>query len=542
MDPLSQIPRRRSGIQKPGTDRGRDRVLQLWVEHGARISARAAVLISRCINARTAALGAQSMVAMEGVLPSSSGRKRASSFGAFVISPRAISQRRRMREMRKKMTNELLRKEGEVKRKELEEKRRLQERKLEEHRLQKVKMEQKQHAEKQKLELKERERKAVEEKRRREEAKLVEEKAREEQTRKEEELARKAELTKKLEQAAMEKVQKRNPDGLKAPIIASGKVEDGGPTDKIKEVEGTPEDILRIIREWNKLCDDAEPFRRDPSMKRPRIEVKKQVNLMVNQIAASKKHVSLKVTNLCQVLQNAVRGGGSGGEAFAMREIAQRLVSESDGSVALNRTAAFAVGAVIVGVTTGAEKSLKMRNAFLGAFYKHCIYTMPAYVMRGKGEASQQYRERLGYKDGETPDSYMERSCGCVSLFAAVLQTVEILGPGQVKSTVANPFPLDIGWTWLARLANRDQRAVTPAIAFAFLEVAGYRLAKKYRRQFAKLMAVVQKAVVLQAVKSAPKGATSRLDTLIEEFVASGCDFPEPPKGSILPDKDMEFL
>ncbi|CDF34371.1 unnamed protein product [Chondrus crispus] len=170
------------------------------------------------------------------------------------------------------------------------------------------------------------------------------------------------------------------------------------------------------------------------------------------------------------------------------------------------------------------------------------MYTTPAYSRRPKSESTEDYRRRIGYKHAESAESYLERSCGCVSLFAAVLQTEKIYGPAQRIPGVSNPFSLDIGWTWLARIANKEQHAITPAITIAFLEVAGYYMSQRYRKQFAKLIAMVQRAVVLKAAKSAPPGPSSRLDTLLEDFIRAGCTFPKPPHGRELPAKDLEFL
>lgn len=554
----------------------KDKNLQLWIEHGARISARSAVLISRTIAAHTAAMSAQSVASIESFLPPTTTHTK--TYSTVSVSPSVLSNRRQVRELRRRFAAELESRENSEKRaRELKEAqiRELHEQNERERILRTRAAEQR--------EADARASRPAEKKR------ITEREGSENTSRvgvdsvvmqagtKENYLEGRYnsntsdaitinpvlnESTTHVSsdgnsisvttQKRVEKIQtqvqkdtpmvKRDPDALQQPIFATGKDAKGEVSDKILGSPEAPEDISRVVRVWNTLCNEAEPFRRDPSMKKPRLEVKKQINLMVNQIAASVKQVTVKITNLCQILRSALTGGGPGGEAFAMKEIAQRLVSEADGSVALSRTAAFAVGSVIVGVTAGARDPSLMRDAFLGAFYKHCIYTMPAYGARNKNEPAAEYKLRIGYKDSETPESYMERSCGCVGLFAAVLQTEQVLGQVQSQAAMSNPFSLDLGWTWLARIANREQRAITPAITYAFLETAGYRMSKRYRRQFAKLMAVVQQVVVMKAARTAPRGSISRMDTLLDEFVASGCIFEKPPEGSVLPARDMEFL
>jgi len=189
---------------------------------------------------------------------------------------------------------------------------------------------------------------------------------------------------------------------------------------------------------------------------------------------------------------------------------------------------------VIVGVAANAENVLKMRQVFLGAFYEHCIYTMPTYGRKRAGESQEEFRKRIGYREGEKSEGYMERACGCVSLFAAVIQT----GPTYGN----NAFSLDDGWKWLARIVNGKQSSITPAIVYAMLETAGYSMSNRYRRQFAKLMAMIQKVVVLGAVKSAPNGPTNRLDAFIEEYVSNGCSISKQPEGRNLPATDAQFV
>eukprot|EP00177_Eucheuma_denticulatum_P003013 GFKZ01005417.1.p1 GENE.GFKZ01005417.1~~GFKZ01005417.1.p1 ORF type:complete len:575 (+),score=86.68 GFKZ01005417.1:334-2058(+) len=563
-----------STIRKPiGHSQNRDRIIQLWVEHGSRISARSAILISQTNNAHSEAVSARSLASIEQFMPQPA--KKSSPFGKVAASPSFLARRRQIREQRSRYVLELERREHEQERaRELK----LAQLKEERDREQRAKNLQLQAEERQRAEARAQQIRAAEAQKELERAAREEEETetrkrlasnpangqnvRAKSTRPDAPVVARNEAPGRNEQDSIgtatkfnlknaeiddgkaelgaveqKSAPRRDPNVLMRPIIAKG-----NSGDKILECEGAPPDVSHIIQEWNNLCDQAEPFRREPSMKKPRLEVKKQVNLMVNQIAASVKQVSVKVENLCQVLRNASSGGGPSGEAFAMKEIAQRLVSESDGSVALNRTAAFAVGAVIVGVAAGCREPSRMRNTFLGAFYRHCIYTIPAYAIRDKGESAEDFRYRIGYKDGETPEGYMERSCGCVSLFAAVLHTDKVIGVIRGGSKAENPFSLDVGWTWLARITNRGQRAITPAITFAFLEIAGHAMSKKYKKQFAKLMASVQKIVVLKAVRQAPKGAISRMDTLLDDFLTAGCVFPKPPKGSVLPKKDMEFL
>lgn len=346
------------------------------------------------------------------------------------------------------------------------------------------------------------------------------------------------------------------PGRVEAPIQAKLDFAKNGDVQSIEPVKPKPETaaiggkeenppllhVQTALKTWKDVSAEANAFRQNPSMKKVRLTIKKQVNLAVNQIAASVKQVSGKVRDLCRVLRDTKRMGGSAGEAFAMKEVAERLVNESDGTVALSKTTAFAVAAVIVGVAATAEQVEKMRDVIFAAFFNHCMYTMPRYTRRKRSETIDDYRSRIGYKDGEEAESYLERMCGCVNLFGAVVQCEQVYTGSSSAREVRNPFSLDYGWSWLARVVNIEQHSITPAIVYAFLETAGYPMAKRYRRQFAKLMAIIQKTVVLKAHSAAPKGPTSRLDIFIDEYVSAGCVIRNAPEGRILPVTDAEFM
>ncbi|CAN8066625.1 unnamed protein product [Agarophyton chilense] len=296
------------------------------------------------------------------------------------------------------------------------------------------------------------------------------------------------------------------------------------------------EDGLRI---WGEVSAEAEQFKNNPSLKRTRLTFKKQVNLAVNQIAASIKQVWRKVVDLSKIVAELKANYSTVGESFAMKMIAERLISESDGSAALSKTTAFAVASAIVGLTASVENVSKFRYIFLGAFHDHCIYTIPRYEKRRQGESIDHYKSRIGYKEDEDSESYLERMCGCINLFAAVVQTEDVY-TAQRASGVRNPFPLSWVWCILARLCNKEQRSITPSIVYAFLEIAGFRLSQEYGSQFKKLMYSISEAVVKRAIKSAPRGPTTRLEIFVEDFQRGGFVVRTPPEGRRLPRSDAE--
>ena len=303
-----------------------------------------------------------------------------------------------------------------------------------------------------------------------------------------------------------------------------------------------PPDVAKIRQQWEECGKIAEEFRKNAAMKKARLGLRKRINLAVNKSAGSVKQVKLSVGELSAILSDASALSGRSAEMFAMREIAERLVGEGGTTIALSRDSAFAISAVIVGIVAVAKDRDSMRNVIMGAFYNKCVYAAPAYIKRQPREDDEQFRERLGYLKGENGEGYMERMCGFICLLAAVFQTDFAITPGAFGTEVANPFSLDDAWRWLARIVNAKQRKITPALTFAFLEVAAYSMAQRYRKQFAKLLAMVQRAVVHGAVKGTPPGPRSRLESFIDEYIAAGCRIVNPPEGKKLPLSDANNM
>jgi GLE1-like protein len=303
-----------------------------------------------------------------------------------------------------------------------------------------------------------------------------------------------------------------------------------------------PPHVAEVARVWAQVSSEADAFRNDAAMKRPRLLLKKRVNLAANQIAASVKSVCTKIGDMVGTLGEASRSGIPAAMSFTMREIAERLVAEGAGSVALSRAAAFAVGAVVVGVVAQSPDPPTMRNVVLGAFYAKCAYIIPTYVRRHKGETDVSFRSRLNYLADESAEAYVERMCGYVSLYAAVVQTVVVLGPRGGVSGLKNPFAITDAWSWLARVINSPQRSITPDIVIAFLEIAGYEISRQYGSMFRKLVASLSEVCVHHAAQTARPGAKSRIAGFVDDYVKSGYRIEVVPTGKVLPASDAENI
>jgi hypothetical protein len=477
--------------------------LALWVEHSARHAARAAALHASVAVARAAAL--ERLAALPPLPPLGGGGGGSSGrLGTFEVGgtvgvgvPRERAMLRAMRKRRREaiMREEMARREAAVARA------------REDERVQREEEEQVRAREEAQV-WAEAQRSAAEE----EAARRVEEA---ERRRRDEEASAAEAERRRIEEEALKQTREKESAAKAVKVVAT--------------VEPLPPHVV----EAGAICAQ------DPAMKKPRLLLKKRVNRAVNQIAVSVKAVCASVGSLVGAMGEAAGSGIPTALSYTMKEIAERLVAEGHLSVAVSAPAAFAVGAVIVGVVAHAADPARMRLVVLAAYFDKCAYIIPTYVQRSPGEATESFRARLGYKPDEKPDAYVERMCGYVSSYAAVVQTVEVYGPGG-RTTMQNPFPREDAWGWLARIVNGPQRGVTPDIVCAFLDIAGFELARMYGAHFRALLASVRDVCVNHAAKNSRPGARSRIVGYVEDYERSGGRILEAPSGKVLPVRDSE--
>lgn len=298
------------------------------------------------------------------------------------------------------------------------------------------------------------------------------------------------------------------------------------------------EEIWRILDVYEKFRETADVFRKDSSMKQPRLALKKTINKAVNQISCTIAQVQWVIRQLCTVFQNVGSLGMANAYPFAVHEIASRLVTEADSTVSSNMDFAFGVGAIIVGITANAPNIQEMHDVVLGTFYQHCVFTRPHFPTRNKGEDAKKFRLRMGYREDETEEEFSQRVRGCMNLFGAIYQT-ELSSLKMQFSVRDNPYSLCCAWTWLARVVNRRQRTLAPEVVYAFLETAGYRMSEVYKTQFAKLVKVMQKVVLVHCSPYASRLSLTNLEIWIDDFERNGHRVVEPPPGRNLPMRDV---
>lgn len=297
-----------------------------------------------------------------------------------------------------------------------------------------------------------------------------------------------------------------------------------------------PADVQQVLDHYTQICNLADKFQQDPASQSLRFQLRKRINLAVNQIGLSLPSVLHKSSVLAALLheslttETAIESSESVSllDAWLQLQVVRRIVREGAEQVVVSLPSSFALGAVLVLLT---QQHPRLKPVVLGTFYQLCPYTIPHWYRRRPGESLEAYLVRLGYsKPNESFESYCERMGGYLSLFAAMLQTA-------LPNMHPNPYGTGMLWTWSARVVNAKPRRMTCLLLGNVFEVAGYALSQQYGNQFRKLLRLVEAEVLPRLPKDAPPGPTARLKHWIEEALRSG---PQPCPGHILPMRDSQ--
>eukprot|EP00124_Ichthyophonus_hoferi_P001569 Ihof_evm8s85 gene=Ihof_evmTU8s85 len=219
-----------------------------------------------------------------------------------------------------------------------------------------------------------------------------------------------------------------------------------------------------LMKEREALQALAATIDSDPAKKKLRWNAKKAITSALNKIARKWTSVQLVQQDLVKAI-NATKHDEAL-YAAARLHAAEKFVLRGETGVHVNKDEAYAVAAVFVKLCNSLPD---LMSVILGEFAHRCPYLVPIYKPRPTNMHDNDYRLSIGYKkrgegdELETDEQYEERMRGFVRVFAAMVQTV--LPNGE-----PNPFGLEHGWTWTARVVNLKPRHITADILLGFLE------------------------------------------------------------------------
>ncbi|KAL7166322.1 hypothetical protein ACSBR2_037071 [Camellia fascicularis] len=240
----------------------------------------------------------------------------------------------------------------------------------------------------------------------------------------------------------------------------------------------------------------------------------------IQQIVFFKQSIKAKADELIYILNKSLRPRSIVNLLFAKQILAlcEKRLSFYDGFAPM-------YAQVIVLVTSKLPHSM---DFFIAELNRLCIYTVPKHrnYLEFAFESKEAFYRTVGYKeqDGkiESDVSYLERLANYMRLYGALVQT-------EVKGA-ENWHGIMHGWAWLVRFLMGLPANVYTAVALeAFLSMAGYKLHKKYKIHFIRMMSIVSEQFLEELKREGDQKAVAVL-ARIQKYI-EGREFLQEPEG-----------
>ena len=253
---------------------------------------------------------------------------------------------------------------------------------------------------------------------------------------------------------------------------------------------------------------------------------------------------------------------GPEGERAVCATIATQVIDTCATMVDKQPGMAYALSGFVLHV---GERCPVLWECLLARLQASCCYCVP-YYPENPGNTDE-FKKRLGYKQGETKKDFYARMAGYVTLYAALLQQSSIAQfppqsagnalfdrtrpdakmqtrPVQGGFAPKGVSPMARAWAWLARLLNHPPGNITATILLAFLKPCAHALHAAYPTQFPKLLAFLEKdykarihvKVSGQGSPAEESAALVNLDSWLKDtnkLLAKGGRFPEPKEADM---------
>ena len=274
--------------------------------------------------------------------------------------------------------------------------------------------------------------------------------------------------------------------------------------------------------------------------KKERRQINAQITVHVQQIAATKRQIEQKATDIAQFLH---RIPNDPQRTFAIVSLSKRILTQCDSQVSKLNRFAFALAEVAVRVAVFEPNFGVILIALL---HESCVLSVPKYYpfVEGRYASDEEYFKLMGYvaaeeqgdaPDGtvklETTDTMTQRMRGFMLFYAAYMQVDQ----------ARHPHGLPAAWAWVSRLVNKVPPNRFSATALeSYLKHAGYAMHAAYRGQFGKVLDVIHREFLpaLEAKDDADcRPVVSRMRTYLNERA-----FMKPPEGREMPVTDTSSV
>lgn len=228
------------------------------------------------------------------------------------------------------------------------------------------------------------------------------------------------------------------------------------------------------------------------SAKKERRLINNQITVHVQQIAATRRQIEQKATDVAQFLHSIPNDPQ---RTFAYLSLAKRVLTQCDSQVSKLNRFAFALAEVSARVAVFAPSFGELLIALL---HESCVLAVPKYYpfVEGRYASDAEYFALMGYVKSEdqsdvcenspprleNTDAFCLRLRGFMLFYAAYTQV----------DLPKHPHGLPHAWAWCSRLLNKVPPNRFSATALeAFLKHAGFAMHAAYGRQFGKMLDVV---------------------------------------------------
>ncbi|KAG2495219.1 hypothetical protein HYH03_006825 [Edaphochlamys debaryana] len=282
------------------------------------------------------------------------------------------------------------------------------------------------------------------------------------------------------------------------------------------------------------LQASVQPLLDDEACKKQRRDIEKKLTVHVQQVSGTQAQVQTKCTDLYRmmsVLQGPWR-------SYAVLTLCNKVLKQQE-LVQTNNKAAFPLALVVVRVSQVIPELLPTMVALM---HKSCPLSVPrGYVHDTARISNNAYYRGMGFEELEDPSAPTGKAFESPDAFARRLEGLMLLYGALMQVDDPNPHGVAHAWSWLARCLNQlpPDRFTAKAVV-AVLRVAGYSLFLRYRGQFVKLLACMQREFVPQ-LRKAEGDDIGALATLLDSYVIDGL-FRKAPEGRDMPRFDMSSL
>ena len=235
----------------------------------------------------------------------------------------------------------------------------------------------------------------------------------------------------------------------------------------------------------------------------------RQAKMLVGQLVRVRYVVWERAELVLRQLASASQTGPEG-ERAVCATIATQVIDTCTTMVDKQPGMAYALSGFVLHV---GERRPVLWECLLARLQASCCYCVP-YYPENPGNTDE-FKKRLGYKQGETKKDFYARMAGYVTLYAALLQQSSIAQfppqsagnalfdrtrpdakmqtrPVQGGFAPKGVSPMARAWAWLARLLNHPPGNITATILLAFLKPCAHALHAARPTQFVELLTFLQ--------------------------------------------------